>query len=500
MRRSPTFRLIVLASLLAIAGAAGCARHNPSGQASAERDRFAAMFARGYVPGRSGQLFIVPDSGYFLIKHGDQLHHFQHGTPWANDTHIPLLFYGAPFVRGGQDSARVSHQNVAPTLLAMVNAPIPPSMTGQPLREVIASAARRPAAVVLIVLDGMGRATWDHWESSLPTLARLHRDGAWFENDDLDYLPTVTAVGHATLSTGTDPRLHGIQSNSNLGGDMYHGRRMRPEALNDSTLTLTDAWERDFPEAAAIVVHGTSARATVSLAGHGACLAGGRRITVAMLDEMKQGWFSNDTCYRKVPEYLAAGTKWDRYLAHKAPADSTWELFLRTPWLPDLEADAILALIAHERIGRDTIPDLLLINMKSPDYVSHRYGPYSVEADTALQHVDRALARILAALAAATAERGFVLAVTADHGFPTAREPDEESFTVQSLADTLRSHFGLDTTVVRLYTDASSHQLYVDRDKLSAQHHTLDDLARYLETLSRVKYVYTEDDLRGVKL
>ena len=56
MRRSPTFRLIVLASLLAIAGAAGCARHNPSGQASAERDRFAAMFARGYVPGRSGQL------------------------------------------------------------------------------------------------------------------------------------------------------------------------------------------------------------------------------------------------------------------------------------------------------------------------------------------------------------------------------------------------------------------------------------------------------------
>jgi hypothetical protein len=71
---------------------------------------------------------------------------------------------------------------------------------------------------------------------------------------------------------------------------------------------------------------------------------------------------------------------------------------------------------------------------------------------------------------------------------------------VQSLADSLRSHYGVDTTVVRKFADASSHQLYVDRDKLSAHHHTLDDLARYLESLPHVKYVYTEDDLRGVKL
>src|SRR5215472_12919388 len=162
------------------------------------------MFARGYVPGRSGQLFIVPDSGFFLIRRGDSLHQYMHGTPWPCDTHIPLVFFGAPFVRAGTHSTAATLQNVAPTLLAMARAPIPTSMTGRPLTDAIADTPRTPAAVVLIVLDGMGMATWDHWEDSLPTLARLHHEGAWFDSTTLDYLPTVTAVGHATVSTGTD--------------------------------------------------------------------------------------------------------------------------------------------------------------------------------------------------------------------------------------------------------------------------------------------------------
>src|SRR5262249_9109777 len=164
------------------------------------------------------------------------------------------------------------------------------------------------------------------------------------------------------------------------------------------------------------------------------------------LDETVQGWFSNKHCYRSVPDYLNTGTTWSRYRAHQAASDTSWTLFLRTPWLADLEADALVQLIAHERIGLDTIPDLLLINLKSPDYVSHRSGPVSVEADTALHHVDRALARIIDRLSAATGKRGFVLAVSADHGMPTERLPGEEDFTAQSLAESLRAHFGVDST------------------------------------------------------
>ena len=482
---------------------AACARV-PAGHGTlSERGRFAAMFARGYVPGRSGQLFVVPDSGYFLLRRSDKLHPFQHGTPWPSDTRIPLLFWGAPFVRAGTYADTVSLQSVAPTLLGFVRAQAPPSMTGRRLDQIIAGAPQMPAVVVLIMLDGMGRATWDHWESSLTTLRQLKERGAWFENATLDYLPTVTAVGHATVSTGTDPRFHGIHANAILegdsSGDMYHGRRMRPDSLR--VPTLADVWARAFPESAAIVVHGTSSRATVALAGHGACLDGGRAITVAMLDERLQGWFSGDSCYQPVPASLRTGTRWASYRAHQALPDTSWELFLRTPWLADLEGDALVELIRSERLGRhDRFPDLLLINLKTPDYVSHRYGPMSVEADTALRHLDRALGRVVNSLTAAAGSRGFVLAVTADHGMPTARMAGEDSLTAQSLCEALRTHFGLDSTVVLRYYDGASHQLYVDRTALAARHHTLDELRGYLETLPRIRYAFTEDDLQRVTL
>src|SRR6185436_5387124 len=101
MQRSPSFQLMLLAALLVTVGSSGCARNSASTHPDAERQRFATMFARGYVQGRSGQMFVVPDSGYFLISREDSLYHYMHGTPWPCDTHVPLVFYGAAFVRTG---------------------------------------------------------------------------------------------------------------------------------------------------------------------------------------------------------------------------------------------------------------------------------------------------------------------------------------------------------------------------------------------------------------
>ena len=48
------------------------------------------MFARGYFPGRSGQVFVVPKQGWFVTSR-DPLYRFMHGSPWDYDTHIPVL-------------------------------------------------------------------------------------------------------------------------------------------------------------------------------------------------------------------------------------------------------------------------------------------------------------------------------------------------------------------------------------------------------------------------
>src|SRR4051794_935270 len=57
---------------------------------AAQRDAWLQQFARGYFPGRSGQLFMVSREGEFMVDR-DPLYAFMHGSPWPYDTHIPLL-------------------------------------------------------------------------------------------------------------------------------------------------------------------------------------------------------------------------------------------------------------------------------------------------------------------------------------------------------------------------------------------------------------------------
>jgi predicted AlkP superfamily pyrophosphatase or phosphodiesterase len=67
---------------------------------------------------------------------------------------------------------------------------------------------------MLLVLDGMRRDYFDQYAGSMPTLAALRRRGAWFTQGRVDTLPSNTAVGHSTISTGADPRVHGITGTS----------------------------------------------------------------------------------------------------------------------------------------------------------------------------------------------------------------------------------------------------------------------------------------------
>ena len=60
-------------------------------RATPQREQWLEMFARGYFPGRSGQVFVVPKENWFVTSH-DPLYLFMHGSPWNYDTQIPVLF------------------------------------------------------------------------------------------------------------------------------------------------------------------------------------------------------------------------------------------------------------------------------------------------------------------------------------------------------------------------------------------------------------------------
>src|SRR5262249_13092958 len=204
----------------------------------------------------------------------------------------------------------------------------------------------------------------------------------WFDAAALDYVPSVTCVGHATVSTGADPRVHGVPGNRPfIFGklqDPFTG--MKPDACRIPT--LADDWDSLTAGKAVIAVQGSTPRATVALAGHGAARAGGHKIVMAMYDEGRVGWTTNPSCYR-LPLYLATISDSARLEARP----TVWmgdtirrgDEYARTSMFAGFQAAALLQIFRRENIGRDTIPDLLLVNFKTPDYVSHKYGPQSAQ-------------------------------------------------------------------------------------------------------------------------
>jgi predicted AlkP superfamily pyrophosphatase or phosphodiesterase len=151
------------------------------------------MFARSYFPGRTGQLLVVPREGDFITR-PDQDVPYMHGSPWAYDVEIPLMFVG-PAVKVGTYSMPAAQQDVAPTLAAALGVHMPPTSTGRVL-PILKTGMAPPRVVVLIVLDGMRRDYFDRYATLMPTLASLRQRGAWFTQAQLNILPSNTAVGH----------------------------------------------------------------------------------------------------------------------------------------------------------------------------------------------------------------------------------------------------------------------------------------------------------------
>lgn len=460
------------------------------------RAQFLEMFARGYFPGRTGQIMIVAREGD-IITRPDPALSFMHGSPWPYDTEIPLFFVG-PAIAPGAHTIPARQQDVAVTLAAAVGATMPPTATGRVLPALRAN-ARPPRAVLVVSLDGMRRDYFDRHANEMPTLSRLRGRSAWFSNARIDYLPTNTATGHSTISTGADPRMHGVNGNNLYDRvkrdrhDMYEG--YDPGVLN--ALTLGDVWQLQTAGRGLVIAQGSNATSSTALAGHGACQLNGTRVVHQAYDETSGVWKTNPDCFTQ-PAALAqlhaqsvfpAVGLW---MGHKV--DSASEI-RRSGLFPRFEADAFTRLIEVQPIGADEVPDLLLLNLKVADYVGHKHGPGSPELVAALGELDRQLARILSALEAKVGA-DYLLAITADHGMPA--EPSDKSRRRMSGDVVNLIHAKLDPqgkTLVPYYEPENS-QIFVDVDRLRALELTLKDIARFLEAQPFVYAAFTEDEVR----
>ena len=481
----------------------------PAGKAvRATRQRFLEMFARAYFPGRTGQLLVVPREGDFITR-PDPYYTQMHGTPWPYDVDIPIMFVG-PAVKAGQYSMVAVQQDIAPTLAAALGVKMPPTATGHVL-PVLRKGFGRPRVILLLVLDGMRRDYFDRLATSMPTLTALRRQSAWFTQAQVNFIPTNTAVGHSTISTGTDPSVHGITGVSTYDWEGHQRHDMfagcAPQDL--LALTLADVWQRATAGRAVIFAQGSIDRAATPLAGHGACqnstsYAGlsaalfGTPVVMASYDQKSGAWHSNPACFR-LPEYLKdmnASTLWKdnpEWMGHRI--DSTMAVRY-SALFPKFESDATIAMIEHEPVGEDSVADLILLNYKCADFVGHKYGPESEELRVTLAEMDRQLARVLSALEAKVG-KDYLLAVTADHGMPSLPpSPDHRHFT-PTIIDLLDEKFDPEGKQLVTSFEPENCQIYIDEDRLSKLGLTLKELAQFLESQPYMFAVFTNDEVRG---
>lgn len=464
------------------------------------KQEFREMFARSYYPGRSGQILVVPRRGD-IITRDDPHYRFMHGSPWDYDTEIPLLFYGPGLIRAGDYGGPAHHQDIVPTLAGILRLPVPPTVTGRNLQHIVLAGATPPRAIVVVVLDALRRDYFDRFSHRLPTLGKLRLQGAWFSEARVNYLPTATAVAHSTIATGSDPRFHGINVNSlfdrSTGGsqDPYAG--MSPRNL--MALTLADLWNLQTDGRAVVISQGSLPYAAVALAGHGGCLPGARPTIAVAYNRASGKWETNPECFR-LPDYVAelhSREIWEKYGGNWQGREvANPDEVRRTPFFAEFEVGTLRRMMEREKVGEDEITDLILVNLKTPDFVGHQYGPDSPQIQETLAVLDAQVADLVSFLEENMGGEGYLLVLTADHGMPSAPVAPSGRHFADELVQALHRKFDPAGKLV-LHYESSNSQLYVDRSRLNSLGIELSQIKEYLESQPFIFAAFTEEEVQA---
>ena len=87
---------------------------------------------RGHKQGDCGDVLLVLNPGWMNYGRTGTTH----GSPFAYDTHVPCLFYGAG-VESGKTYDKSYTRDVAPTMSALLGIPYPNGTTGSPIHQAL---------------------------------------------------------------------------------------------------------------------------------------------------------------------------------------------------------------------------------------------------------------------------------------------------------------------------------------------------------------------------
>ena len=357
------------------------------------------------------------------------------------------------------------------------------------------------------------------------------KEGYSCENAFIPYTPTVTAIGHTTVYTGSVPAFHGI------AGNAWFDRRTKrsvycTEDSSVQTVGSTGAagkmsprnlWSTTISDELKLAQNFRNKTIAIALKDRGGILPGGHTAdAVYWFDNTSRGWISStyylkslpkwmeDFNSRKLPEaYIKQGwnllyeaSTYKQSSADSVPWESKledqsfphvisgmpnpYESFRYTPSATTYTFETAKAAIDGEKLGTTGFTDFLALSLSSPDYAGHSFGPNSVEIEDTYLKLDRDIANFLSYLDKKLGKGQYLVFLTADHGvaqvpgyLKTKKIPtgvfDEVSMRT-ILSDSIRKRFGVNNSISAI----SNYQIYLNDTGIIARGVKLDEVKSYI--------------------
>lgn len=401
----------------------------------------------------------------------------------------------------------------------------------------------RPRLVVALTVDQL---RWDylyryHYRMGEGGIKRLMNQGFNFDNMFINYVPSVTAAGHASLFTGTVPALHGIVGNEwlenstgayagsvrdqelrSLGPVQAKGqagpRNLLSSTIGDELRLATNFRSRVF---------------SISYKDRSSILPGGRGANAAYwFDDSTGQWISSSYYMNALPAWVNEFNKqgfadayskkqwtplYDTLSYLQSTADVvSWEKNLPnekesgfphrydripganyaglgySPWGNSMTVDFAMSLMLSEGAGMNGNTDMLCLSLSSLDIVGHQAGPNSMENEDMFLRLDKDIDRLLGFLDKNVGKGNYLLFLSSDHGvnhtpaFLQSMNMGGGSLRLRSLLkelnDSCRSRFGFDP-VSGIYT----YQVYLDSRRIDSSGVDKGDIEEYLIRLLKRK-------------
>lgn len=402
----------------------------------------------------------------------------------------------------------------------------------------------RPKVVVGLMVDQM---RWDYLYRYVDRLGeggfkRLIREGFSCENTLIKQAPTVTALGHSSVYTGSIPAIHGI-----AGNDWYDrewGRKISNVEDSTSVAVGTTAYYSKSPNNLLVTTIGDELRMatnfkskviSISIKDRAAILPGGHLANAAFWEQGDK--FVTSSYYMaKLPEWVTEFNKtdwrqklmpdgWDTLYpintyTESDPDDMDYEnpfsgekkaVFPHTkagltssPFGNTFIFEFAKKAIAEYELGKDEFTDMLTVSLSSPDAIGHRFGPTSVEVEDNYLRLDKDLEAFFKFLDEHFGREGYLFFITADHGAsqsPGFLEKHKlptgilDSKFVENLNNALFNKFH----VANIILDQANSQLYLDYSAMKKNALSRDDITSFIATELKknkgIQYVFDNEKL-----